>query len=1075
VKLLVANRAEIAVRVMATAAVLGLDTVAVYPDDDVACAHVARAGAAVRLPGAGPAAYLDVGAIVEAATGSGCDTLHPGYGFLAENSALARACGAAGLRFAGPPPEVLDLFGDKPAARARAADLGIPLPRATEGPAGPGQARAFLASLGPGAAVMVKAVAGGGGRGMRPVLDPAGLDEAIRRSASEAQAAFGDPAVYVEELVTRARHVEVQVLGDGAAVAVLGDRDCSLQRRRQKLIEVAPAPLADDLRARLHEAARALIASTAYTGLATVEFLVTGHRFVFLEVNPRIQVEHTVTEEVTGLDLVELMLRVTGGETLADLGLSSPGPGGAPEARGCAIQARVNTETVRPDGTVLPASGTLTRFQPPAGRGIRVDTHGYPGYAVSPRYDSLLAKVIVTGAGPRAAANRLRSALEEFGLAGVAENLGLLRALAGHLEDPDLDTTWVDRHLGLLVPDPGPAPQDGLPAFSADGSNGAAVRAPLPGTVIAIAARPGEAVAAGRELLVLEAMKMEHVVAAPGAGVITSLAVQVGETVAAGALLATIEPGDDDEPGGSRAAAVDLGQIRPDLEEAIQRHQVGSDSYRRETTARRHAAGRRTARENVADLVDDGSFVEYGALTIAAQRRRRSLADLIERTPADGLVTGTAAVGGRPVAVMSYDYTVLAGTQGLQNHRKTDRLFELARREHLPVVIFAEGGGGRPGDTDTAAVAQLDVTTFRLLAALNGQVPLVAVVSGYCFAGNAALAAACDVIIATEGSSLGMGGPAMIEGGGLGAVAPADVGPMSVQVPNGVVDVLVPDDAAAVATARAYLGYVTGPAGAAAGPGAAGQAGDRAGAGDEPAHADQRVLRHLVPENRVRAYDVRPVIEALVDRDSVLELRREFGVGIVTALARLDGRPVGVIANNPRHLGGAIDADAADKATRFLGLCQAHRLAIISLCDTPGFMVGPDAEKTATVRRFGALFIAGARLTVPLCAVVLRKAYGLGAMAMAGGDLKAPLLCVAWPTGEFGGMGLEGAVRLGFRKELDAITDPAARQGRYEQLVAEYYEKGKALSTAAAFEIDDVIDPAQTRHVLTQTLARTRS
>jgi acetyl-CoA carboxylase carboxyltransferase component len=407
---------------------------------------------------------------------------------------------------------------------------------------------------------------------------------------------------------------------------------------------------------------------------------------------------------------------------------------------------------------------------------------------------------------------------------------------------------------------------------------------------------------------------------------------------------------------------------------------------------------------------------------------------------------------------MSYDYTVLAGTQGIQNHRKTDRLFELARREHLPVVIFAEGGGGRPGDTDTAAVAQLDVTTFRLLAELSGQVPLVAIVSGYCFAGNAALAAACDVIIA-------------IEGGGLGAVAPADVGPMSVQVPNGVVDVLVPDDAAAVATARAYLGYVGGAAGAAAGAGPAGPGGSGAG----PAHADQRVLRQLVPENRVRAYDVRPVIDALADRDSVLELRPEFGVGIITALARLDGRPVGVIANNPHHLGGAIDGDAADKASRFLGLCQAHRLAIISLCDTPGFMVGPEAEKTATVRRFGAMFIAGARLTVPLCAVVLRKAYGLGAMAMAGGDLKAPLLCVAWPTGEFGGMGLEGAVRLGFRKELDAIADPAARQERCEQLVAEYYEKGKALSTAAAFEIDDVIDPAQTRHVLTQTLARTRS
>jgi acetyl/propionyl-CoA carboxylase alpha subunit len=1052
-RLLVANRAEIAVRIMSTAAVAGIETVAVYPDDDAACAHVVRADAAVRLPGAGPAAYLDVGAIVDAALASGCDTLHPGYGFLAESGALARRCAASGVRFAGPPPEVLDLFGDKIAARARAAGLGVPLARASDGPVGPAEAHAFLASLGPGAAVMVKAVAGGGGRGTRPVTDPAVLDDALRRSAAEAAISFGNPAVYVEELLTSARHIEVQVIGDGSGVAVLGDRDCSLQRRRQKLIEIAPAALGDRLRAKLHEAARLLIGSTPYTGLATVEFLVSDGRFVFLEVNPRIQVEHTVTEEVTGLDLVELMLRITAGATLAGLGLSGNGRAGVPPAaRGCAIQARVNAETLRPDGTVLPASGTLTLFQPPAGRGVRVDTHGYPGYTVSPRYDSLLAKVIATGHDRGAAASRLRSALSEFGLDGIAGNLGLLRALACHLDEPDLDTTWLDRHPDLLSA-AAPAP-DPAPAAAADG---VAVRAPLHGTVVSVAAQAGDLVALGAELFVLEAMKMEHVVGAPGAGVIRHLAVRAGETVAEGALLATIDARDHDGPGGPGEAAVDADWVRPDLAEVMRRHHIGSDEYRGDETERRHASGRRTARENIAGLVDENSFVEYGALTIAAQRRRRSLEDLIERTPADGLVTGTATVAGMPVAVMSYDYTVLAGTQGFQNHRKSDRLFELARRERLPVVIFAEGGGGRPGDTDTTAVAHLDVPTFRVLAELNGHVPLVAVVSGYCFAGNAALAAVCDVIIATEGSSLGMGGPAMIEGGGLGVVAPGDVGPMAVQVRNGVVDVLVPDDAAAVAAARQYLGYFGGQAG-------------------KPAdHGDQRVLRHLVPENRVRAYDIRPVIEVLFDPGSVLELRPEFGVGIITALARLDGRPVGILANSPRHLGGTIDGDAADKATRFLELCQAHRIAIISLCDTPGFMVGPEAEKTATVRRFGALFVAGARLTVPLCVVVLRKAYGLGAMAMAGGHLKAPLLCVAWPTGEFGGMGLEGAVRLGFRKELEAITDPGLRQQRYEQLVAEYYERGKALSAAAAFEVDDVIDPAQTRQVLIAALARTSS
>jgi len=448
------------------------------------------------------------------------------------------------------------------------------------------------------------------------------------------------------------------------------------------------------------------------------------------------------------------------------------------------------------------------------------------------------------------------------------------------------------------------------------------------------------------------------------------------------------------------------------------------------------------------DLLDPGSFIEYGALTIAAQRRRRSLDDLVTRTPADGLVAGTGTVGGRPVAVMSYDYTVLAGTQGVHNHRKTDRLFRLAARDGLPVVIFAEGGGGRPGDTDTSAVAQLDVPTFRLLAQLRGKVPTLAIVAGYCFAGNAALAGSCDTIIATEGSSLGMGGPAMIEGGGLGVVAPGDVGPMDVLWGNGVVDRLVADDAAAVADARRYLSYF-----------------DGRDAGYE--HVDQRTLRHLVPENRLRAYPVRPVLDALFDTGSVLELRAGFAAGIVTALARLDGRAVGVLANNPEHLGGAIDGDAADKATAFLELCGAHRLPVISLCDTPGFMVGPDAERTATVRRFSAMFVAGARLTVPLCTVVLRKAYGLGAMAMAGGDLHAPAV-----TGEFGGMGLEGAVRLGFRAELDAIADPAARRSRFDALVADYYERGKAVNVATVFEIDDVIDPADTRGLLSRILAR---
>ncbi|MFP5071661.1 carboxyl transferase domain-containing protein [Pseudonocardia nantongensis] len=1069
--LLVANRAEIAVRIMNTAAALGIRTVAVHPEDDAACAHVARADEAVRLPGTGAAAYLDVEQVVAAAVRTGCDTLHPGYGFLSENPALSRACAAHGITFAGPGPESLALFGDKSRARARAAELDVPVLTGTQGRTDPGTARAFLDALGPGGAVMVKALGGGGGRGMRPVTRPEDLDDALRRCAAEAEAAFGDPGVYVERLLPHARHVEIQLLGDGDDIVVLGDRDCSAQRRRQKLVEIAPAPaLPDAVRAALHEAASRLVAGCS--GLATVEFLVSGPEFAFLEVNPRIQVEHTVTEEVTGLDLVELGLRVAGGARLADLGLSVP-----PVPRGAAVQARVNTETVGVDGTVTPGSGTLTRFQPPAGRGVRVDTHGYAGYPIGPRYDALLAKVIVTGADPAAAAARAGRALAEFDLAGVQANLALLQALLARpeLTDGTLDTAFLDAHLAELADRPrvSALPDAAEPAAGANAagpkavgpdaagaeaelraSEGAeAVRSPQQGVVVAVEVAGGDAVAAGAELVVVEAMKMQYAVCGERAGTVDTVTVRVGDTVAAGAPVAFLTGAADDPAAAAPETDVDPDRIRPDLAETLDRRRTGLDEGRPDATARRHAAGRHTARESLDALFDKGSLVEYGALTLAAQRGRRDLDDLVARTPADGLITGTGTVDGRPVAVMVYDYTVLAGTQGVLNHAKTDRLFRLAARDGMPVVIFAEGGGGRPGDTDTSAVAQLDVPTFRLLAQLRGQVPTLAVVSGYCFAGNAALAGACDTIIATEGSSLGMGGPAMIEGGGLGVVAADDVGPMDVQWANGVVDRLVPDDAAAIADARRWLSYLDG----------------RRAAGE---HADPRGLRHLVPEDRVRAYRLRPVLDALFDTGSLLELRGGFGAGILTGFARLDGRAVGVLANNPEHLGGAIDADAADKAAAFLELCETHRLPVVSLCDTPGFMVGPDAERTATVRRFGAMFVAGARLTVPLCTVVLRKAYGLGAMAMAGGDLHAPAITVGWPTAEFGGMGLEGAVRLGFRAELAAIEDAAARRDRFDELVAGYYERGKALNVATVFEVDDVIDPADTRDVLSRVLTQ---
>ncbi|MGY1616029.1 carboxyl transferase domain-containing protein [Geodermatophilus sp. SYSU D00691] len=1039
-RLLVANRGEVAVRVLRTATALGLRTVAVAPADDAGSLHVRRADDAVRLPGSGPAAYLDAAAVVGAAVSAGADAVHPGYGFLAESPELARRCADAGLVFVGPDPAVLELFGDKVRARARAAQLGIPVLAATGATDADG-ARAFLRGVG--GPVMVKALAGGGGRGQQPVAAEDELAAALERCRSEAQAAFGVGDVYVERLLTGARHVEVQLAGDGTAVAALGDRDCSLQRRRQKLVEIAPAPALDDrLRTALAGAAVALGSDVGLRGLATVEFLVCADEFVFLEVNPRLQVEHTVTEEVTGLDLVEVALRLAEGAALADLALDVP-----VVPRGAAVQARVNAETLRPDGAVLPSAGHLERFGPPTGRGVRVDTAAVPGAEVDPRFDPLLAKVVVRERDlPRALAGTAR-ALAECDVAGPATNLGLLAALVARPEVAEgrTTTTFVDEHLAELVP----PVEETRPVAGADG--GVAVAAPLQGVVVAVEAGEGRAVAAGATLLVLEAMKMEHVVPAPVAGDVVAVRVAVGDVVPAGAVLAVLAPSDDAGDPAAARAEVDLDAIRPELAEVLERQRGTRDEARPDAVAARRAAGRRTARETVAALCDGGPFIEYGALGIAAQRRRRTLEELVARTPADGMVTGIGEVDGVPTAVLAYDYTVLAGTQGLVNHRKADRLLELADQRRLPVVLVAEGGGGRPGDTDSAGISLLDVPTFTTMARLAGRVPTVAVVSGYCFAGNAALVGVCDVVIATEGSSIGMGGPAMIEAGGLGVVDPDDVGPTAVQAANGVIDLVVPDDDAAVVAARRVLGCLTG----------------QTGAGG---CADQRLLRHLLPADRVRSYDVRPVLETLADTGSLLELRPRFGRGIVTALGRLDGRPVGLLANDPRHLGGAIDAESADKAAAFLRLCEAHRLPVVSLVDTPGFMVGPESERTGTVRRFGGLYVAGAALTVPLVAVVLRKAYGLGAMAMTGGDLRAPFLTVAWPTGEFGPMSLEGAVRLGYRRELAALPDDAAREARFAELVAESYQQGRALTVASVFEIDDVIDPADTRAVVGEAL-----
>ncbi|MGP0173424.1 carboxyl transferase domain-containing protein [Pseudomonas sp. NCHU5208] len=1058
--LLIANRGEIAIRIAQACADLGIRSVAVYAEDDSACLHTRKADLAVALVGRGVAAYLDMDQLIGIARERGCTALHPGYGFLAENAEFARRCQAAGLTFVGPSPETLQLFGDKAAARALAERCAVPLVPGINQAVTLEQAADFLAEHG---SVMLKALAGGGGRGMRAVDEPAQLAEAFARCASEAQGAFGSGALYVEKRVRRARHIEVQVLGDGSgAVSHLWERDCSLQRRHQKLVEIAPSPELDvATRDAIIASALRLAAEVQYRGIGTFEFLLDldqPGRFYFMEANPRVQVEHTVTEQVTGVDLLHTQLHLAAGKSLAELNLLTP-----PPAKGYAVQVRLNLESLLANGSARPASGVLNAYQPPSGPGLRVDGCGYAGYTVSPAYDSLVAKLIASASDYPGALRRAYRGLCEFRLDGVASNLHLLQNLlqCEAVIANQVDTTYVERQLDALLAvreQAHPhryfatdAAQHSATA-SADAPPGTlALNASSAGVLVSLTVAEGEAVAAGQAIAVLEAMKMEFEVKAEHSGIVRALAVAPGDAIGEGQALAFLEPAEVDGLAEHGEQAVDLAHIRADLAEVLERHARLTDARRPEAVAKRRKTGQRTVRENLADLLDADSFIEYGAMALAAQRRRRSPEELLELSPADGLVAGigtvnAASFGAEAARCMAiaYDYTVFAGTQGVMNHKKTDRMLALAEQWRLPVVLFAEGGGGRPGDTDFVGVAGLDCHTFVAMAKLSGLVPTVGVVSGRCFAGNAALLGCCDVIIATRNASIGMAGPAMIEGGGLGRFTPEQVGPTSVQGPNGVIDVLVEDEAAAVAVAKQYLGYFQGSV-------------------SDWQCSDSRELRQVIPENRLRVYDMRQVIELLADHGSVLELRRQFAPGLITALIRIEGKPFGLIANNPAHLGGAIDAVAGDKAARFLQLCEAHDLPIVSLCDTPGFMVGPQAEQQATVRHVSRLFVTAASLTVPFFTLVLRKGYGLGAQAMAAGSFHSPLFTAAWPSGEFGAMGLEGAVRLGFAKELAAQPDEAKRQALFDKLVAKAYANGKALNMASYLEIDAVIDPADSR------------
>lgn len=479
---------------------------------------------------------------------------------------------------------------------------------------------------------------------------------------------------------------------------------------------------------------------------------------------------------------------------------------------------------------------------------------------------------------------------------------------------------------------------------------------------------------------------------------------------------------------------------RAELQAVWRVRQNALDRARPEAVAKRHDRGQLTARESIDAFLDAGSLVEYGRVTKPVRDDMTGAAD--------GVVMGHGTVGGGPVAVMAYDYAVHAGTQSYTNHRKTDRIYALAEAQRWPVVSWLEGGGARPHDM--IASTRGDTRTFVNFARLSGLVPTIGIVAGRCFAGNANLAGMCDVLIATENAVIGMAGPALVQQALGYTPTPEEIGPIDVHVRAGTVDILCKDDTAAAKTARQVLGYFQGSA--------------------EPGKAPDVIkLRDIVPADPMQGYNVRRVLDHIFDIGSVQELRPKFGGAALTALARLEGMPVGVIASQPTFLGGAIDSPTSDKIARFIQLCDAHDIPIVILCDTPGLMVGPEVEKTGLVRHSARILVALANATVPCLTVVMRKAYGLGYYVM-GSKALDPALLVAWPTAEFGGMGLEGAARLIWKKDFDAIEDETERTTAIREKTDDLMKSNTALEVGGRFEYDDVIDPADTRDVLTRTV-----
>jgi len=1068
----IANRAEIAIRIARACRDLGMRSVAAYALDDAASQHICRADAAVALGKHGAAAYLDVEGLVDAAKRAGCTAVHPGYGFLSESAQFAEACAAAGLIFIGPAPDVLRLFGDKSAARRVAQTCGVPVLAGTAAPVDLASAQRFFADA-QDQGMMIKAVAGGGGRGMRVVLSADEIAPALEAAGQEALAAFGCADLYCEALVRNARHIEVQILGDGqGGIVDFGERECSLQRRRQKVVEIAPSPsLTNTVRERIIGAAVRMARETRYQGLGTFEFLVDGNEpehFVFIETNPRLQVEHTVTEEVYGVDLVQAQIRIAFGASLQTLRESWPAQ---LQPSGYAVQLRVNMETMQPDGKVVPSTGQISRYDLPAGPGIRIDDFGYVGYQTSTSFDALLAKVIVHArAGAYAdLIARARRALGELCVQGVDTNVSYLAAV---LDAPavlanEVSTDWLDTHAQMLAAHAArwvaPASFKVEPHVtaaihvetSAAPQGTQALISPMQGVVRSIHVHPGDAVCKGQQVAILEAMKMQHAVQAMTDGVVHTLLAEEGSSVRQGDVLAYIEPG---AAGGAQSQASNVSTQQEsehgmvaEIAELKHRRQLALQMGGEEGIKRQHARGKLTARERIDALADRGSFAETMALAGAATYDGLALTQFTPKPYVEGVIR----LDGRKVFVNASDFTVRGGSAGfIIGLGAETALNERALAWRLPLVRLLDAAGGSVRSFEEIGRTYLpdgNIWTAIDVKLLNA-VPVVSAVLGS-VAGLPAILAPLShfSVMVKDISQIFPGGPPVVKAAlGVDITKEALGGDQIHTRISGCIDNLAVNEQDAYAQIRRFLSYL---------PASVDELPARIASDDSPDRVDEALLS-VIPKDRRRPFDAHRLLQFLVDRDSFFEIAPDHGKSRITGLARFNGYPVGIMCNNPRVNGGATDVAAGGKASRLIQLCNTFHLPLISLADEPGFQVGLEAEKLG-IERAGARMVSTVCMSeMPWCTVVIGRLYGVGGQShhRPSGMYRR----FAWPSASWGSMHIAGGVAAAYRSEIERADDPAAKQAEIE---ARLHALASPFRTAEATG-QDIIDPRETRALL---------